>query len=331
MAHGSGGAAMEQLLEELFLPSFSNPKLDQREDQARIALEELSKSGDRLAFTTDSYVIDPITFPGGNIGKLAVCGTANDLSVGGAVPKFLSCGFILEEGLPFELLKQVVESMAETAKKAGIEIVTGDTKVVQKGAADKIFINTAGIGVIPTKLEWDAHKIQKGDFLIVSGTLGDHGATILNLRENLGMSLEVTSDCAVLEPMIAGLRGISGVRALRDATRGGVNAIVHEFVRSSGCGAEIDENLLPVKAPVRGLCALLGLDPINFANEGKLVLAVAPEAKEAVLTALKAHSLGKDAAVIGQMIEGSNVQLKGAYGVGRTLDLPHAEPLPRIC
>ncbi|QCE32749.1 hydrogenase expression/formation protein HypE [Acetobacteraceae bacterium] len=331
MAHGSGGAAMGQLLEELFLPSFSNPKLDQREDQARLPIAELSKSGDRLAFTTDSYVIDPITFPGGDIGKLAVCGTANDLSVGGAVPRFLSCGFILEEGLPFSVLKQIVTSMAETAKKAGIEIVTGDTKVVQKGAADKIFINTAGIGVIPNALDWSADKIQKGDFLIVSGTLGDHGATILNLRENLGMSLAVTSDCAVLEPLIAALRDIKGIRAMRDATRGGVNAILHEFAKASKQGIEVEENLLPVKAPVRGICELLGLDPINFANEGKVVLAVSPEAKEEVLSALKAHPLGKDSAIIGQVTGEGSVRLKGAYGVTRILDLPHAEPLPRIC
>lgn len=331
MAHGSGGTAMQQLLDDIFLPAFANPQLDQREDQARLDLAELTQQGDRLAFTTDSYVIDPIFFPGGDIGKLAVCGTANDLAVSGALPRYLSCGFILEEGLPLADLQRVVTSMAATAQQAGIRIVTGDTKVVQRGAADKLFINTAGIGVIPPGLDWAATHIRVGDTVIVSGTLGDHGATILNLREKLGMSLDVISDCAVLAPLIAPLRAINGVRALRDATRGGVNAILHEFARAAGVGIEVEENLLPVASAVRGICELLGLDAINFANEGKLVVVAAPEAELAVLAALQAHPLGKAATVIGRVTSGRQVRLQGAYGISRLLDLPHAEPLPRIC
>lgn len=331
MAHGSGGRAMQQMIERMFLAAFDNPWLNEREDGARISLADLSRQGDRLAFTTDSYVIDPIFFPGGNIGKLAVCGTTNDLAVSGATPAYLSCGFILEEGFPLGDLQKIVTTMAQTAREAGIAIVTGDTKVVQRGAADKIFINTAGIGVIPTAVNWAAKSVQAGDKVIVSGTLGDHGAAILNLREQLGMDLGVQSDCAVLAPMIAPLRMLAGVHALRDATRGGVNAILHEFSDASGFGICIDENALPVKEAVRGICELLGLEPLNFANEGKLVVVVAPQAEDAVLKILHDHPLGTDAATIGEVTEHPQVCLRGALGVVRQLMLPHAEPLPRIC
>lgn len=331
MAHGSGGLAMQQLLESLFLPLFDNPALNAREDQARLPLCSFNQQGDRLAFTTDSYVIDPLFFPGGNIGKLAVCGTANDLAVSGAHPRYLSCGFILEEGLPLRDLEQIVQSMAQTAREAGIQIVTGDTKVVQRGAADKLFINTAGIGAIPADIRWAASEIQPGDRLIVSGTLGDHGATILNLREKLGLEAQLSSDCAVLAPLITPLRNIPGVRALRDATRGGVTAILHEFAQASGCGMDVNEKSLPVKDAVRGICELLGLEPLNFANEGKLVLAVAPEAEQAVLDCLHAHPLGVDAATIGVATDRRQVRLVGLFGAARLLDLPHSEPLPRIC
>ncbi|RNM09364.1 hydrogenase expression/formation protein HypE [Dickeya undicola] len=331
LAHGSGGQAMQQLIEGLFLQLFENPLLAEREDQARLPLAALSEQGDRLAFTTDSYVIDPIEFPGGNIGKLAVCGTVNDLAVSGALPRYLSCGFILEEGLPGETLLRLVTSMAQTARDAGIQIVTGDTKVVPRGAADKIFINTAGIGVIPQTVRWGTSEIRPGDRLIVSGTLGDHGATILNLREKLGLEAELTSDCAVLAPLIAPLRQIDGVRALRDATRGGVTAILHEFAQASGCGMEVQESALPVKPAVRGICELLGLEALNFANEGKLVLVVSPEAESRVLDALRSHPLGRDAAVIGSVTDKKQVRLCGVFGASRLLDLPHSEPMPRIC
>ncbi|MCI4186949.1 hydrogenase expression/formation protein HypE [Dickeya dianthicola] len=322
---------MQQLIEGLFLQAFDNPLLAEREDQARLPLAALSAQGDRLAFTTDSYVIDPIEFPGGDIGKLAVCGTVNDLAVSGALPRYLSCGFILEEGLAGETLLRIVNSMAQTARDAGIQIVTGDTKVVPRGAADKIFINTAGIGVIPQTVRWGTGEIRPGDRLIVSGTLGDHGATILNLREKLGLEAELTSDCAVLTPLIAPLREIDGVRALRDATRGGVTAILHEFAQASGYGMEVQESALPVKSAVRGICELLGLEALNFANEGKLVLAVSPAAENRVLDALQSHPLGRDAAVIGSVTDKKQVRLCGVFGTSRLLDLPHSEPMPRIC
>ena len=331
LAHGSGGQAMQQLIGDLFMQAFANPWLAEQEDQARLSLATLTAQGDRLAFSTDSYVIDPLFFPGGNIGKLAVCGTANDVAVSGAIPRFLSCGFILEEGLPMETLEAVVNSMAATAKAADIAIVTGDTKVVPRGAADKLFINTAGMGAIPTDIHWGAAQLQPGDQLLVSGTLGDHGATILNLREQMGLDGELASDCAVLTPLIQALRHIPGVKALRDATRGGVNAVAHEYAATSGFGIELYEQKLPLKEAVRGVCELLGLDALNFANEGKLVIGVARDAADAVLEALRAHPLGRDAAIIGEVTERKGVRVAGLYGVKRTLDLPHAEPLPRIC
>ena len=228
LAHGSGGQAMQQLIGDLFMQAFANPWLAEQEDQARLDLAALAAQGDRLAFSTDSYVIDPLFFPGGNIGKLAVCGTANDVAVSGAIPRYLSCGFILEEGLEMATLETVVAGMADTARAAGIAIVTGDTKVVPRGAADKLFINTAGIGAIPADIRWGTQQISAGDVLLVSGTLGDHGATILNLREQMGLDGALSSDCAVLTPLIQTLRPLSGVKALRDATRGGVNAVAYD-------------------------------------------------------------------------------------------------------
>lgn len=331
LAHGSGGQAMQQLIASLFMEAFANPWLAEQEDAARLDLAELTASGDKLAFSTDSYVIDPLFFPGGNIGHLAICGTANDVAVGGGLPRWMSCGFILEEGLAFDTLEQIVRSMAQTAKDAGITIVTGDTKVVPRGAADKVFINTAGMGAIARDIHWGANQIANGDVIIASGTLGDHGATILNLRENLGLEGELSSDCAVLAPMIKTLHPIQGVKALRDATRGGVNAVLHEYADASGCGMEITESLLPVKPVVRGVCELLGLDPLNFANEGKLVIVASREAAPAVLAALHQHPLGKDAAIIGEVTDRKGVRVTGLYGVKRSLDLPHSEPLPRIC
>ncbi|ELY4299678.1 hydrogenase expression/formation protein HypE [Cronobacter turicensis] len=331
LAHGSGGQAMQQLIDRLFMQAFENPWLAEQEDQARLPLAELTARGDRLAFSTDSYVIDPLFFPGGDIGKLAICGTANDVAVSGAVPRWLSCGFILEEGLEMATLEKVAHSMAATAHAAGIQIVTGDTKVVPRGAADKLFINTAGLGAIPADIHWGARQLAPGDVLLVSGTLGDHGATILNLREQLGLEGELASDCALLSPLIQQLRAVPGMKALRDATRGGVNAVVHEFAASAGCGIELQERALPLKPAVRGVCELLGLDALNFANEGKLVIGVAREAAQHALAALRAHPLGQDATMIGEVVAQKGVRLAGIYGVKRTLDLPHSEPLPRIC
>lgn len=331
LAHGSGGRAMQQLIASVFMDAFANPWLTEQEDAARLSLATLSASGDRLAFSTDSYVIDPLFFPGGDIGKLAICGTANDIAVSGAQPRWLSCGFILEEGLSLDTLETVVRSMAQTARDHGIDIVTGDTKVVPRGAADKLFINTAGIGAIPRHVNWGANQIEEGDVIIVSGTLGDHGATILNLREQLGLEGELVSDCAVLAPLIQPLLPIAGVKALRDATRGGVNAVLHEFAATSGYGMDIHESQLPVKTVVRGVCELLGLDALNFANEGKLVIVTNRESVPAVMEVLHRHPLGVDAAVIGDVTARQGVRMTGLYGVKRSLDLPHAEPLPRIC
>ncbi|WP_032092213.1 hydrogenase expression/formation protein HypE [Necropsobacter rosorum] len=331
MAHGNGGAAMQQLIRDYFVAAFDNPLLAQGEDQARIPLQNMAACGGTLAFSTDSFVIDPIFFPGGDIGKLAVCGTANDVAVCGAVPKYLSCGFMLEEGLPLAELKRLIQSMAQTCRAAGIEVVTGDTKVVPKGAVDKIFINTAGIGVIPDGLDWGVHRIQAGDQLIVSGTLGDHGATILNLREKLGIQTDLCSDCAVLAPLIACLRPLDGVKAVRDATRGGVNAVLHEFAQSQRLGMQIDENALPIRREVRGICELLGLDALNFANEGKLVIVADKQKTAQILTALRRHPLGKNAAVIGEVTTDGKVRATGIFGQSRLLDLPSNEPLPRIC
>ena len=331
MAHGNGGTAMQQLIQDYFVDAFNNPILAQGEDQARIALSELTALGEKLAFSTDSFVIDPIFFPGGDIGKLAVCGTANDIAVGGGIPRYLSCGFILEEGLPLSELQQIIQSMAATCHHAGIQIVTGDTKVVQRGAVDKVFINTGGIGIIPQGLDWGAHRIESGDKIIVSGTLGDHGATILNLREKLGIQSTLQSDCAVLTPLIDLLRPFSGIKAIRDATRGGVNAVLHEYVHSRQVGMQIYEETLPIRNEVRGICELLGLDPLNFANEGKLVIIANAEQTPSILTALHRHELGKNAAIIGEVTDDQKVRTIGIFGQSRLLDLPTNEPLPRIC
>ncbi|OCG06515.1 hydrogenase expression/formation protein HypE [Gilliamella sp. wkB178] len=331
LMHGSGGLATQQLIDNIFMQAFNNEKLTQREDQARLLLSDFTQIGNKLAFSTDSYVIDPLIFPGGDIGKLAVCGTVNDLAVSGAYPRYLSCGFIIEEGLPIELLTQVVSSMANTAKIANIEIVTGDTKVVPKGAADKLFINTSGIGVIPYNLDWGMHNIYPGDSIIVSGTLGDHGATILNEREKFGLMGNLSSDCAPLNQLIDQLRTIDGIHALRDATRGGVNAVLHEFSQACGYGMKIQEADLPLSPMVRGICELLGLDALNFANEGKLVIIASATATPIVLETLRAHPLGTHANRIGLVTPQQQILLCGLYGVERLLDLPSQEPLPRIC
>jgi len=331
LAHGSGGLATHQLVKDLFIRAFDNPWLSLLEDQARLELNDFNTGLHRLAFSTDSYVIDPLFFPGGDIGKLAVCGTVNDIAVSGATPRWLSCGFIIEEGLPLAELERIVDSMASAAKRVGISIVTGDTKVVPCGAADKLFINTAGIGVIPGSLNWGAGQIAAGDSIIVTGTLGDHGATILNIREQLGFKGALESDCAALDTLIAPLIPVAGVKALRDATRGGVNAVLHEFSAMSGCGIEITERELPLSPAVRGICELLGLDALNLANEAKLVIVASGKAAPVILSHLKNHPLGVNAAVIGEVVSRPGVRICGLYGVRRTLDLPHSEPLPRIC
>ena len=333
LAHGSGGQAMQQLINSLFMEAFANPWLAEQEDQARLDLAQLVAEGDRLAFSTDSYVIDPLFFPGGNIGKLAICGTANDVAVSGAIPRYLSCGFILEEGLPMETLKAVVTSMAETARAAGIAIVTGDTKVVQRGAVDKLFINTAGMGAIPANIHWGAQTLTAGDVLLVSGTLGDHGATILNLREQLGLDGELVSDCAVLTPLIQTLRDIPGVKALRDATRGGAAAVLNEIAGQAQIGIIVEEDKIPVRKEVRGFCNILGFDPLCLANEGKLIAFVNKNDTSKILDIMHKNKYGKDACIIGTTNDkaAGEVALKTTIGGIRIIDMPAGEQIPRIC
>jgi hydrogenase expression/formation protein HypE len=331
LAHGSGGKAMQKLIEEMFIKHFSNETLELQEDQARLPLSQFMAAGDALAYSTDSFVVDPIFCPGGDIGKLAIYGTANDVAMSGAKPLYLSSAFILEEGLPLSDLEKVVKSMAQAASEAGIQIVTGDTKVVPKGAADKLFINTSGLGAIPKGITWGADKIQPGDKIIVSGTLGDHGATILNLRENLGLDGQLVSDCQHLYPLVEALLPIEGVRCLRDATRGGVNAVLHEFMAASGHGFAIDEQQLPLTPAVRGICELLGLEAVNFANEGKLIAIVAEQDAEQALSALRATTGGAAATVIGVANSANQITVKNPFGGSRWLDLPNSEPMPRIC
>ncbi|HET8996430.1 MAG TPA: hydrogenase expression/formation protein HypE [Acetobacteraceae bacterium] len=334
LSHGGGGRAMRGLIEDLFLPAFGNTRPDALEDQARLPLEELAALGDRLAFTTDSYVVDPLFFPGADIGALAVAGTVNDLAVGGARPLFLSCAMVIEEGLPLATLQRVADSMRAMAQRAGVAIVTGDTKVVERGAADKLFINTAGIGVIPPGVAPSAASARPGDAVIVSGSLGDHGVAILIARNQLALEAEVASDCQPLHRLVAAMLAASpGVRCLRDATRGGVATVLNEFARSSHVGIRIREDALPIREPVRGACEILGLDPLYLANEGKLVTVVPAGDADRVLAAMRADPAGADAAVIGVVTQdpAEMVVMETAFGGERIVDMLVGEQLPRIC
>ena len=334
MAHGGGGRAMRELIDKLILPAFDNPRLAMLEDQARVGLGSLAEHGDRLAFTTDSYVVAPLFFPGGDIGKLAICGTVNDLAMSGATPLFLSCGLIIEEGLPTADLERVLASMAEQARAAGVQVVTGDTKVVNRGAADKLFINTAGIGVIARGVEIAATRARPGDVVIVNGTLGDHGAAILVARNELELQSNIISDCQPLHSLVqAMLAACPDIRCLRDATRGGLATVLNEFAVSSKVGIRLQERALPLKPEVRGACEMLGLDVLYMANEGKLVAVVPHEAAAAVLAAMRAHPAGVASAVIGEVLAepAGHVVLNTAFGGERVVDMLVGEQLPRIC
>ncbi len=290
--------------------------------------------GDRLAFTTDSYVIDPLFFPGGNIGSLAINGTVNDLAVSGATPLYLTCSVILEEGLPVATLRQVAEAMKTAALAAGVQIVTGDTKVVPRGAADKLFINTAGIGVIRTGVSSSAHQIQPGDLILVNGTLGDHGATVMVARGELALSTPIQSDCQPLNGLIDAILAVCPqVRAMRDATRGGLATVLNEFATSSQVGIRLQETSLPIQTEVNSLCELLGLDPLYLANEGKLVVIVPPDQAEAVLAAMQAHPAGLESRIIGEVLAApvGTVLLHTSFGTDRVIDLLVGDQLPRIC
>ncbi|WP_309639192.1 hydrogenase expression/formation protein HypE [Methylibium sp.] len=334
LAHGSGGKAMRNLIEDVFLGAFDNPLLSPLEDQAVMPLAGLAEHGDRLAFTTDTYVVSPLFFNGGDIGTLAVAGTVNDLAVSGARPLYLSCGVVIEEGLPVETLRRVVASMKRVAAEAGVAIVTGDTKVVERGAADKLFINTAGIGVVPRGVAISAANARPGDVVIVNGTLGDHGTAILIARAQLALESDVPSDCQPLYSLVAAmLAACPDIHCLRDATRGGVATVLNEFAESSQVAIRIDETSLPLREDVKGACEILGLDPLYLANEGKLVAIVAPEAAPRVLAAMRAHPAGRGSAVIGQVAEEPRgmVVLRTGFGGDRIVDMLVGEQLPRIC
>ncbi|MDO8413946.1 MAG: hydrogenase expression/formation protein HypE [Gallionellaceae bacterium] len=334
MAHGGGGRAMRTLIERIVLPAFNNPLLAPLEDQARVPLAELTALGDRLAFTTDSYVVTPLTFPGGDIGKLAVCGTVNDLAMSGARPLYLTCGLVIEEGLEMAQLAQLVQSMAHTAHAAGVAIVTGDTKVVERGAADKLFINTAGIGVVAAGVNISATRARPGDAVIVNGSLGDHGVAILLARNELALAAEVLSDCQPLHELVAAmLVACPDIHCLRDATRGGVATVLNEFALSSKVGIRLREADIPVNEVVRGACEILGLDPLYLANEGKLVAIVPGESADMVLAAMRAHPAGREAAIVGTVTADpvGSVVLSTAFGGYRVVDMLVGEQLPRIC
>lgn len=329
LAHGSGGRAMHDLIERIFKKHLSNDILNSGDDAARLEMP-----AGRMAFTTDSYVVSPVFFRGGDIGKLAVCGTVNDLSALGAVPLYLSCGFILEEGLAFEVLEEVVRSMAVTAAECGVKLVTGDTKVVQKGAADRIFINTSGIGLIPEGIEISGCNAVPGDRVIITGSVGEHGCAIMMDREKLGISASVKSDCAPLSHMIQRLlKRTRNVHVLRDPTRGGLATTLNEIAIQSGTSIKLQENKILVKDEVRGICELLGLDPLYIANEGKMVVIVPENVADEAVAELQSDRYGQEARIIGEVLEkpAGRVFMQTVTGGSRILDMMSGEQLPRIC
>jgi hydrogenase expression/formation protein HypE len=334
LAHGGGGKAMHDLIEDVFVSAFDNPDQGAMEDQARLSSALLSETGAQLAFTTDSFVVDPVEFPGGDIGKIAVCGTVNDLAVGGAVPKWLSAAFIIEEGVEVALLRRIVASMRTAAEQAGVRIVTGDTKVVGKGSADKVFVTTSGVGVIPGGRCLAARRIRPGDVAMVNGVLGDHGAAILAARGDMALSTDIVSDCQSLNGLMeAVIDAAPGVRAARDATRGGLASALNEMAEAANAGVEIAETALPLRDEVKGVCEILGLDPLYLANEGTLVLFVPPEESESALAAMRGHPAGRQAVVIGRAVPNhkGRVVMETALGGRRIVDILVGEQLPRIC
>ena len=331
LAHGGGGKAMRDLIEEVFTSVFQPPGM---EDQARLTEAALAEPGARLAFTTDSYVVTPVEFPGGDIGKIAVCGTVNDLAVGGARPLWLSAAFILEEGTEVALLRRIVATMAREAEAAGVRIVTGDTKVVGRGACDGVFVTTAGVGVIPPGREMAAGRVQPGDVAIVNGVLGDHGATILAARGDLALRSDIKSDCAALGHLMADvIAAAPGIRAARDLTRGGLASALNEIAAAAGCGLVIEETALPLRPEVVGLCEILGLDPLYLANEGRLVVFVPETEAAAALAAMRARPEGAGACVVGRAVadHAGQVRMRTAFGGARIVDMLVGEQLPRIC
>lgn len=327
--HGSGGKISHHLVSEVMLPLFDNPILSQLNDGAIIDLQ-----GSRLAFSTDTYVVDPIFFPGGSIGDLAINGTVNDLAMCGAVPLYLSLGLIIEEGFSMAVLQKILVEMQKAAKAADVMVVTGDTKVVPKGTADKIFINSSGIGVIPETVDIASHRAEPGDKIILSGTIGDHGVTVLTQREGMSFDSQITSDTAPLNHMVKKmLSASSSVHVLRDPTRGGVGTALNEIALQSGAGIMIHEEKIPVKPEVSGLCELLGFDPLYIANEGKLIAFVSAADADTVLDMVRQNVYGKDAAIIGEVVSDhpGKVFMHTRIGGTRIVDMLTGEQLPRIC
>lgn len=329
LEHGGGGLLTHELISEVFLPLFKNPYLSRLEDSAVFDLH-----GQRLCFTTDSYVVSPLFFPGGDIGSLAVHGTVNDLSMSGGAPLFLSCGFILEEGFSMEQLKNICTSLASAAARAGVQIATGDTKVVPKGSGDGIYINTSGIGVITYATSISVSQIQPGDAIIVNGTVGDHGAAILSSREDLGLQSPILSDSAPLNGLVKCILEASPrIHCMRDATRGGLGAILAEIADQRELELAVSEDMIPVKEEVRGVCEILGFDPLFLANEGKMVVFCGPDDADSVLGAMRGHEYGRDAVMIGTVHEKGRgrVVMNTIIGGERIIDLPAGELVPRIC
>jgi hydrogenase expression/formation protein HypE len=328
LGHGSGGRLTAQLIHDIFLPAFDNEILRKMDDQAVLQI-----GGTRIAFTTDSFVVTPLVFPGGDIGQLAVNGTVNDLAMSGAKPLYLSASFIIEEGFELEELSAITRSMGEAAREAGAAIVTGDTKVVNRGSADKVFINTSGVGLVPDRVDISAAKAKPGDAILLSGTIGDHGMAVFSKREGLEFEGSILSDTVSLYPLVQAMLPAGEIHTLRDPTRGGLGTSLCEIAAAAGIGIEIDANSLPVREDVKAACEILGLDALFVANEGKLVAFVEPAYAEAVLSTMRAHPQGRDAALIGHAVGAhpGMVLLKTEVGGTRLIDLPFTEQLPRIC
>jgi len=329
LAHGSGGRLSHQLIQETVLPAFRNPLLESLHDGA-----EFSINGARLAFSTDSFVVKPIFFPGGDIGKLAVHGTVNDLAMCGARPLYLSAGFILEEGLPMQDFRRIIQSMKEAAAEAGVLLVTGDTKVVDRGKADNIFINTSGVGVIADEIQIHPARARAGDQIIVSGQIAVHGIAIMSVREGLDFETEIASDTAPLNGLVAAIFSVTkDVHVLRDPTRGGVTSALAEIAEQARVGIRLNEERIPISEEVKGACEMLGLDPLYVANEGKLLAIVPRPHASAVLAVLRAHPLGREAAIIGEVTANhpSMITMKTRIGGTRVVDMLSGEQLPRIC
>ncbi len=330
LSHGAGGRAMGQLIEGIFHKAFDNDWLRAGNDQSAFAVP-----GGRMVMTTDGYVVSPLFFPGGNIGSLAVHGTINDVAMAGATPLYLSASFIIEEGFPLADLARIAETMGEASREAGVPIITGDTKVVERGKADGVFISTAGVGVVPPGLDLRSDAARPGDAVIVSGSIGEHGVAVMSKRENLEFDVDIVSDTAALHGLTAAMVEAGGahLRLMRDPTRGGLAATLNEIANQSRVGFRIDEDGIPMRPEVAAACEFLGLDPLNVANEGKLVAVVAPEGAEAILAAMRNHPLGRDAAIIGHAVADEHcfVQMETSFGGGRIVDWLSGEQLPRIC